>query len=73
MAKRPTQEEMLTSACVGRYEPESSFFQGFSDFLGCVKDIADARSDYVDAGILDRLAEPDRIVGFRVVWVDDCG
>ena len=28
---------------------------------------------FIDAGILDRLVEPDRMIRFRVAWVDDNG
>ena len=28
---------------------------------------------YLDAGILERMVEPERVIGFRVAWVDDAG
>ncbi|MBK0400139.1 NADP-specific glutamate dehydrogenase [Limibaculum sp. M0105] len=73
LEKTPKQEDVVASACGGRYAPDSMFLRGFSDFVACVLDIVNARSEYVEAGILDRLAEPDRVISFRIVWLDDDG
>lgn len=51
-----------------------------SEFLQAVKEIVDSlvpvfakHPKYIDYGILERMVEPERIITFRVPWVDDRG
>ena len=52
-------------------EPE--FHQAMTEILTTLQPYVDARPEYEKAGILERLVEPDRIIMFRVPWVDDAG
>ena len=53
-------------------EPE--FHQAVKEVLDSLKLVIDANEDkYRKAGILERFTEPERIVSFRVPWVDDEG
>lgn len=35
--------------------------------------VLERHPEFIDAAILDRLVEPDRLIRFRVAWVDDSG
>ncbi|MDO4548386.1 MAG: NADP-specific glutamate dehydrogenase [Clostridia bacterium] len=52
-------------------EPE--FHQAATEVLESLEPIVEANPVYQKMGILERLTEPDRIVMFRVPWVDDSG
>ena len=53
------------------HEPE--FLQAAREVLESLSPVADKRQDLIDAGVFDRIVEPERIVIFRVCWVDDAG
>ncbi|MDR1518772.1 MAG: NADP-specific glutamate dehydrogenase [Planctomycetota bacterium] len=52
-------------------EPE--YLQAVEEVLESLAPVVDADKRYVEAGILERLVEPDRQIIFRVPWVDDKG
>lgn len=53
-------------------EPE--FHQAVKEVLDSLRLVIDANEEkYRKAGILERFTEPERIVSFRVPWVDDSG
>jgi glutamate dehydrogenase (NADP+) len=43
------------------------------EVLESLTPVAERRKDIVDAGVIDRIVEPERMVSFRVSWVDDAG
>ncbi|SDD46455.1 NADP-specific glutamate dehydrogenase [Ruegeria marina] len=73
MSEALRQEDLVKSACGKRHAADSMFLRGFSDLVESVVDIVNQRTEYVESGILERLAEPDRVVSFRIVWLDDAG
>jgi glutamate dehydrogenase (NADP+) len=52
-------------------EPE--FIQAVTEVLESLQPVVERRPDLVEAGVIDRLVEPERQVFFRVPWVDDNG
>ena len=52
---------------------EPTFVQAVHEFAEAVFPFARDRTAYRQARILERMTEPDRIVSFRVCWVDDAG
>ena len=52
-------------------EPE--FLQAVQEVVESVLPFALDNQKYVDAQILERMTEPDRVLSFRVCWVDDAG
>lgn len=52
-------------------EPE--FIQAVTEVLTSLKPVIDANSEYEKAGLLERIVEPERVIMFRVPWVDDSG
>ena len=53
-------------------EPE--FHQAVKEVLESLKVVIDANEEeYRSMALLERLVEPERIISFRVPWVDDNG
>ncbi|MDY2959248.1 MAG: NADP-specific glutamate dehydrogenase [Hornefia sp.] len=52
-------------------EPE--FLQTVEEVLTSIEPVLEAHPEYVEAGIIERLIEPERGIMFRVPWVDDNG
>ena len=52
-------------------EPE--FIQAMTEVLTTLAPFIDARPEYEKAGVLERLVEPERVIMFRIPWVDDSG
>ena len=52
-------------------EPE--FLQTVEEVLTSIEPVLEAHPEYVEAGLVERLIEPERTVSFRVPWVDDSG
>ena len=56
-----------------RSRGESEFLQAVHEVLGSLTPVLDQHPEFIEAGILERLVEPERQVLFRVPWVDDRG
>ena len=52
-------------------EPE--FHQAATEILTTLAPVVEAHPEYEKAGLLERFVEPERVVMFRVPWVDDSG
>ncbi len=52
---------------------ETEFHQAVKEVLESLEPVIQQRPQYVKAGILDRIVEPERVIMFRVPWVDDKG
>ena len=52
---------------------ESEFLQAVYEVLDSLQPVAEKRKDLVDAGVFERIVEPERFISFRVSWVDDNG
>ncbi|MCH5204787.1 MAG: NADP-specific glutamate dehydrogenase, partial [Oscillospiraceae bacterium] len=52
-------------------EPE--FIQAVTEVFETLQPVAEKRPDLVEAGVFDRIVEPERQIIFRVPWVDDNG
>jgi glutamate dehydrogenase (NADP+) len=52
---------------------EVEFHQAVKEVLDCLEPVLQNRPDYLEAGILQRLVEPERQIMFRVPWQDDQG
>ncbi|MGF7185257.1 glutamate dehydrogenase (NADP+) [Desulfitispora alkaliphila] len=52
---------------------ESEFHQAVEEVLESLEVVLEKNPQYIDAGIMERLVEPERQVVFRVPWVDDNG
>ena len=52
---------------------ESEFHQAVDEVFESLDTVWDKHPEYVDARIPERLVEPERVIMFRVPWIDDKG
>ncbi|KGK86966.1 NADP-specific glutamate dehydrogenase [Clostridium sp. HMP27] len=52
---------------------ESEFHQAVKEVLDSLVPVLEKHPEYVAEGIVDRIVEPERMIMFRVPWVDDNG
>jgi glutamate dehydrogenase (NADP+) len=52
---------------------ESEFLQAVTEVLESIRPVIDRSKKVRDARILERLVEPERMIQFRVPWIDDKG
>ena len=56
-----------------RFPNEPEYIQAVSQVLGTIEDEYNKHPEFERANLIDRLCIPDRLVEFRVTWVDDKG
>ena len=52
---------------------EKELLQTVEEVLKSLEVVVDRHPEYEKMGLLERMVEPERVVSFRVVWVDDQG
>ncbi len=70
--KELTKEEFLDSVRV-KNPGEDEFLQAVEEVVDTIWDFYQQNPHYMKAKILERMTEPERVVMFRVPWVDDEG
>jgi len=58
---------------IKRNPGEPEFHQAVKEVLESLELVAERHPEYVNAGIFERIVEPERQIIFRVPWVDDNG
>jgi glutamate dehydrogenase (NADP+) len=58
---------------IKRNPDEPEFHQAVREVLESLEPVAEKNPHWVEAGIFDRIVEPERQIIFRVPWVDDKG
>ena len=66
-----TQDIIAAVAARSAHEPE--FIQAVTEVLDTLEPVLKARPQYQAHSILERIVEPERVILFRVPWVDDKG
>ena len=56
-----------------RDKNEPEFLQTVEEVLTSLEVVVNQHPEYEKAGLLERLVEPERVIEFRVPWVDDSG
>ena len=56
-----------------RHPGEKEYLQAVREVLISIKDVYDQHPEFERKALLERLVEPERIITFRVPWVDDKG
>jgi glutamate dehydrogenase (NADP+) len=56
-----------------RNAAEPEFIQAVTEVFESLEAVIERRPDLVEAGVLDRMVEPERQIIFRVPWIDDKG
>lgn len=65
--------ERVIAGLKERYADQPEFIQAAEEVLATLQPALDAHPEYEAAGLLERLVEPERVIIFRVPWVDDAG
>ena len=61
-------------ARVEKRDPDQKeFLQAVREVLESIEPVIEKRPEFAKAGIVDRIVEPERMIVFRVSWVDDNG
>ncbi len=56
-----------------RNRGETEFIQAVAEVFCTLEPVVEARPDLVEAGVFERIVEPERQIVFRVPWTDDQG
>ena len=56
-----------------RFPNEPEYHQAVSEVLASIEDVYNQHPEFEEYNLIERLCIPDRIVSFRVTWVDDYG
>ena len=56
-----------------KHPGESEYLQAVSEVLHSIEDVYNAHPEFERVSLIERLVEPERIIAFRVPWVDDRG
>ncbi len=70
-AMRATDLETFMAGVEARSPGETEFHQAVREVAADVLPWAQDKPDYLEAQVLERITEPDRVVSFRVCWEDD--
>lgn len=58
---------------IAKNPAELEFHQAVREVLHSFEPVLEKHPEYIKAGIVDRIVEPERVIMFRVSWVDDNG
>ena len=65
--------QRVYSQVVTRDPDQKEFHQAVLEFLESLDQIIDRHPEYEKKGIVETFVEPERVITFRVPWVDDQG
>ena len=68
-----TYSERVIADLEARYPEQLEFIQAAKEVLETLQPALDAHPEYEEAALLERIVEPERVIMFRVPWVDDEG
>ena len=60
-------------AVKARNAHEAEFLQAVEEFLNTLEPVFEKHPEYIEENILARITEPERVISFRVPWVDRDG
>ncbi len=63
----------LMQRVVQRNAGETEFHQAVREVLESIEPVVEHRPEFISMGILEAIVEPERVIKFRVPWVDDEG
>ena len=63
----------LSERVVKRNPGEVEFHQTVEEVLSSIEPVLEMSPEYIESGVVERMVEPERIIKFRVPWVDDNG
>ena len=65
--------ELIMQALEAKHPGEAEYLQAVREVLLSIEDIYNEHPEFEKAKLIERLVEPDRIITFRVPWMDDQG
>ena len=65
--------ERIMQALEQKHPGEAEYLQAVREVLESIKDVYNQHPEFEKAKIIERIVEPERIITFRVPWVDDKG
>ena len=68
-----TYSERVLADLKDRYPEQPQFIQAATEVLETIQPALDAHPEFEEAALLERLVEPERVIIFRVPWIDDGG
>ena len=63
----------LMERVIKRNAGETEFHQAVEEVLTSLEPVIEAHPEYIKLGVIERMVEPERVIKFRVPWVDDAG
>ena len=65
--------DRVLAAVKAKNAGEPEFLQTVEEVLTSLAPVIDAHPEYERAALLERMVEPERVIEFRVTWMDDSG
>ncbi len=65
--------EKIMQALEQKHPGEAEYLQAVKEVLESVKDVYNQHPEFEKAKLIERIVEPERVLTFRVPWVDDKG
>ncbi len=65
--------EKIMQGLQSKHPGELEYLQAVKEVLVSIKDVYNSHPEFEQASLIERLVEPERIITFRVPWVDDKG
>lgn len=63
--------DAILKQILARDPEEKEFHQTVREFIDTIKPVLDRHPEYRQLGIIERITEPERVILFRVAWMDD--
>ena len=65
--------EQILASIIQRDPEQKEFHQVLHEFFASVRPVYEKHAQYRRQAVLERIAEPERVITFRVPWMDDAG
>ena len=56
-----------------KYPYEKEYLQAVHEVLESIEEVYNQHPEFEEAKIVERIVEPERVLSFKVTWVDDNG
>lgn len=63
----------ILASLEAKHPGEHEYLQAVKEVLLSIEDVYNQHPEFESVGLIERLVEPDRIISFKVPWVDDKG
>jgi len=63
----------IMQSVIAKNPNEPEFFQAVNEFLTSIEPALSVHPELIEKQVLERIVEPERVIMFRVSWIDDSG